>query len=398
MSLSSCGLIVEYNPLHNGHLYHIKKAREETQADCLVAVMSGNFLQRGEPAILDKWKRAEIALLAGADLVIELPFASAVQSADYFAHGSIQILQALNVDFLCFGTDSKEKLDYATFGLTHKIYESQINQKYQEMKNNGMSYPQQMTTIYREIIPNWPLDFSSPNHILGMSYAKENAKYKQPMTLFPIKRQGSGYHDETVNKTEFSSATSIRKIMLEDTKRINEIKSSVPPHTYHQLSTSRLASWDVAWPYLKYAILTLSYQELANIYQMTEGIEYRIKDCAKKATSFSQFVELVKTKRYTWTRIQRLATYILNHISLENIKKNKENPYIRVLGFNDMGRSYLRQEKKQCLYPIITKIDRKNEESASLDIKVGEVYNLITGSKDPQDYYRSPIYVKGERV
>lgn len=395
MRLTSCGVIVEYNPFHNGHIYHLKEARKKSEADVLVAVMSGNFLQRGEPAIIDKWQRAETALHNGADLVIELPFAYAVQSADYFAKGGVKLLHSLNVESLCFGTDLTQSMDYELFGQTYVEKEELINQRYQEIKNNGQSYPQQMTQIYRELLQQVPLDFSSPNHILGMAYAKENARYNNPMSLIPITRQGSGYHDETIKSQEFSSATAIRQRVLE--KDMTSISHTVPSETREFLKNNNLHSWEDYWPLLKYHLLTHSFEELSDTYQLSEGIEYRLKELVKKAASFSDFMSLVKTKRYTWTRLQRLATYLLLNVTQEEIEQVWNKSYLRVLGFNEIGRRYLKQEKNRSELPIITKISQKNESQLSLDIRAGQIYQLI--EKDiasEQDYYRSPIYLREE--
>ena len=395
MRLTSCGVIVEYNPFHNGHIYHLKEARKKSEVDVLVAVMSGNFLQRGEPAIIDKWQRAETALHNGADLVIELPFAYAVQSADYFAKGGIKLLHSLNVESLCFGTDLTQSMDYELFGQTYVEKEKLINQRYQEIKNNGESYPQQMTQIYRELLQQVPLDFSSPNHILGMAYAKENARYANPMSLIPITRQGSGYHDETIKSQEFSSATAIRQRVLE--KDITSISHTVPSETRDFLENTDLHSWGDYWPLLKYHLLNHSFDELSDTYQLSEGIEYRLKESVKKAASFSGFMSLVKTKRYTWTRLQRLATYLLLNVREKEIHDVWQNSYLRVLGFTENGRQFLNQEKNHATLPIVTKIDQKNEKQLSLDIRAGQIYQLAQQHHHiEQDYYRSPIYLKGE--
>lgn len=392
--MKSCGVIVEYNPFHNGHRYHLEEARKESQADVIVAVMSGNFLQRGEPAIIDKWQRAEEALKNGADLVIELPFAYAVQSADYFARGGVSLLHHLGVDALCFGTDSSSDLDYEKFGISHIRNEEIINQLYQEIKNNGQSYPQQMTEIYRKLLPEWSLDFSSPNHILGMGYAKENAKFQKSMKLIPIKRVGNAYHDEEVSHQEFASATSIRKETLAG--HLDALKNVLPENMIKTLSHSELIDWEKAWPLLKYQLLSSTTEELKEIYQMVEGLEYRFKEGAKKSNSFNEFMETVKSKRYTWTRIQRLCLYVLLQIRESQIKSVWDNNYLRVLGFNDTGRQFLKLKKKDLSVPLITNINQKNELLLELDIQVGRIYALLFEEYQEQDVYKMPIYIKEE--
>lgn len=393
--MKSCGVIVEYNPFHNGHMYHLKKARQMTQADVVIAVMSGNFLQRGEPAIVSKWLRAEEALNNGADLVIELPFAYAVQSADYFARGGISLLQHLRVDSLCFGTDINTEVDYEAFGQAHIQNQDQIDSLYQEIKNNGQSYPQQMTQIYRQLLPDWTLDFTSPNHILGMGYAKENAKYNKPMKLFPIKRVGNSYHDQKVTHHKYASATSIRKEI--SVGNIDGLKELLPENMLITLAKNELVDWEKAWPFLKYQLLISSVNELRDIYQMVEGLEYRFKEAATKANTFYEFVESVKSKRYTWTRIQRLSLYVLLQIKAKNIEAAWNNQYIRVLGFNELGRKYLKHRKKELEVPLITNINQKNEALVALDIQVGRVYSLLVKDYQEQDFYRMPINIKEEK-
>ncbi|MGX7029824.1 nucleotidyltransferase [Vagococcus zengguangii] len=390
--MKSCGIIAEYNPFHNGHRYQIVEAKKITGADCLVVVMSGNFLQRGEPAIIDKWKRTELALAAGADLVIELPFAHAVQAADYFAAGGVELLQALGVDYLSFGTDYEGELDYHQFAEFQLENQVQIDEAFRRIQNNGMNYPQQMTEVYRQLFPEMRLDFSSPNHILGMSYAKENIKYPRPMQLAPIKRHQAQHNEQSVNHEVFASGTAIRQAMLAG--RFAEVQPVVPLKTYQALTECPLISWEKLWPYLKYQLTILSTSDLAEIYQMTQGIEYRLKEVAKQAESFHQFVELVKTKRFTWTRIQRLSTYLLLNIKDQDILRARAQNYLRVLGFSQTGQQFLKHIKKQTTLPIITNINKKNEELLILDIKAGKIYQMATAEKNEQDYYKRPITIK----
>ncbi|QIL46727.1 nucleotidyltransferase [Vagococcus coleopterorum] len=389
--LTSCGVIVEYNPFHTGHQYHLMKAREASGADVVIAVMSGNFLQRGEPAIVDKWQRAEAALANGADLVIELPTAYAVQSADYFAEGGVSLLHALGVDSLCFGTDSEEILDYEAFAKFNQTNKAELEQSFQELQGQGLSYPQQMTAVYQKLYPNWPLKDNSPNHILGMSYAKANQEYPEPMTLYPIQRQGAGYHEKGTDNHDYLSATAIREALKEN--RVEEIKSFVPRETMTALINSSAIDWETAWPLLKYQLISQTVEELGQIYQMTEGIEYRLKEMSIKAQSFDEFVSLVKNKRFTWTRIQRLSTYVLLGIKHSDIEAVRTNPYIRVLGFNTVGKDFLNQQKNDLELPLIVNVNQKNHGLVNLDIKAGQVYDLLTNSQQEQDYRRKPIVI-----
>ncbi|MBP2098270.1 nucleotidyltransferase [Enterococcus rivorum] len=386
--MEACGIIVEYNPFHNGHRYHVLQASKLSGADVVVAVMSGNFLQRGEPAIMDKWVRANEALDNGVDIVIELPFAWAVQSADYFARGAVKLLQGIGCKSLCFGTDVSETVDYEKFGRFVVANNQLIKEKYKELNKARVSYPQQMTAVFQELYPEMMLDFSSPNHILGLSYGKENAVYQTPMKLYPLKREQSAYHETTIHQ-QFASATAIRKKVLEN--ELSELEQVLPKETYQDLSEYPLAHWELYWPYLRYKLNSSSYDELRALYQVTEGIEYRLKEASLKATSFGEFVAIVKTKRYTWARIQRLATYILHNVKKEEIQLVWEKSYLRLLGFSEKGQKYLKEQKKKVDLPIISRISKENKSFLDLDIRSGQIYQLGKETITEQNFGRFPI-------
>ena len=392
--MKACGVIAEYNPFHNGHRYQLAQARAKSQADVMVAVMSGNFLQRGEPAIVDKWQRAEAALTQGADLVIELPVTQAVQAADYFASGGIALLQALGVDYLSFGTDRDAGLDYHHFATQVAERQEEVDVRFQALKNNGMSYPQQLTHVYRELFPDWHLDFTSPNHILGMSYAKANQRYERPLTLLPIQREATAHHQNTIGHQQFASGSAIRQVALAaDFAGLTGVVSAEMART---LATSTLVSWEQAWPYLKYQLITTTSADLRDIYQMVEGIEHRLQKAATQAQSFAEFIGLVKTKRFTWTRLQRLCTYVLLQLTQAEVAAAPAPNYLRVLGFNEVGREYLKQQGPTSPLPLITNIKRDNAALVAADLRAGEVYQLLSGSQSRQDYSRRPLYLKNK--
>ncbi len=390
--MKSCGVIVEYNPFHNGHLYHLEQARKQTRSEVVVAVMSGNFLQRGEPALIDKWTRAQEAIRGGADVVIELPFAYAVQSADYFAKGGVKLLQALEVDALCFGTDSQEPVDYEHFAELEFAHQQELAELFQTVKNNGMSYPRQMSWVYQTLFSEATVDFSSPNHLLGMSYAKENLRYANPMKLYPIQRKLADHHDREINNKHFASATAIRQQVLNH--KMQEIKQVLPDYTYFDLEKQPYVSWADYFPYLKYRILSSEPAELKAIYQMVEGFEYRIKAAILQSQTFNEFVNEIKTKRFTWTRIQRLCLYILGNVSINEIENGQKNPVLRILAFNEQGRSFLQNKKTTSTLPIVANYTKKREMELFLDIKMGNIYQLGHHKIKSQDYYRKPFYDK----
>ncbi|OQO70861.1 hypothetical protein BH747_02345 [Enterococcus villorum] len=380
--MNVCGIIVEYNPFHNGHRYHAEMARKQTGADLVVAVMSGNFLQRGEPAILDKWSRAKSALHNGVDLVVELPVEWSVQSADYFAKGAVQLLQMLNCNYLCFGTEEKIAFAYEDFGIFVRQNQYKIQQELQQLSDQAMSYPQKMMNVFTNLYPEITFDFSSPNHILGLSYAKENASYQEPMKLVPIARKSAGYHEETLTDQSIASATAIRKALGEE----RLIDDFVPETTAKLLSEEPMQTWENYWPFLRYQLLSSNLEHLKNIYQMSEGLEIRMQAAAKSATSFHEFVTLVKSKRYTWTRIQRLACYVLLNIQKEELLDQQSQRYIHILGFTKAGQTFLKEKKE---LPLFSKIGKKEAKIAHLMVRSDQIYQL--GGKIPeQNFGRKP--------
>ncbi|MGM0167206.1 hypothetical protein IGI39_002186 [Enterococcus sp. AZ135] len=379
--MRSCGIVVEYNPFHNGHRYHAEKAREMSDADVVVAVMSGNFLQRGEPAILDKWARTNAALKNGVDLVVELPFSWAVQSADYFAKGSIKLLQALGCDALCFGTDSDSKFDYLDYGRFFIEEKNAIDQLFHELPI-GWSYPEKMAGVVSRLYPK-AQDFP-PNHILGLSYAKENALYERPMEIFPLHRKDQGYHDQSLVANQYASATGIRQAVLAN----EDVSSFVPRETLEELTEMSIA-WSDFWPFLNYQLRANSLGELRKIYQMREGIEHRIIE--QDADSFSEYLQRISTKRYTQPRLQRLLTYVLLQIKEAEIKEEQENTMLHILGFTEKGQTYLNKKKKKFTLPIAAKIGQKEKEKHFLTYRADQVYQLVHPQE--QTIGRFPIRV-----
>lgn len=390
----SCGVVVEYNPFHNGHAFHLKESRRLSGAEAVIAVMSGNWLQRGEPAIIDKWARTRAALANGADLVVELPFASAVQAADYFAKGAIEILHALHCDALCFGTDSSDSFDYADFGRFTQADAAAIQKEFQVYRNNGMKYPEQMRLVYEKLYPPFRQNKLGPNHLLALSYAKENAKYQQPMTLFPLKRIGSGYHEKKI-AASFASATAIREALFEGKRAA--IREKVPAETFQSLMKENLASWEDFWPYLRYVLLSQSPGQMQQIYQMVEGVEHRLITQGKTALHFADFCEKIKTKRYSQARLMRLCCYLLNQVSHTEIKQAWREPYLRILGFNATGRAYLNEYKKKSALEIVTQPKKENRRLLALAQKTDAVYYLGTAQTAAADVPRYPIFERNSK-
>jgi predicted nucleotidyltransferase len=384
--MKAAGVIVEYNPFHNGHLYHLQQSREVTNADCIVAVMSGFFLQRGEPALVSKWTRTQMALLAGVDLVIELPYAFSTQKAELFANGAVSILEGLGVNEVSFGSESGDLRSFIQTVNVMKEHEDDFNRYLQLYIRKGNSFPKSASHAFQSLsIDEDVVDLSLPNNILGYHYVKaihdQQAKIK-PKT---ITRTGSNYHDEHFQSPSVASATSIRKALFSSPNTIDKVQQFVPETTFLSLVEYKnnyqlLHQWENYFQLLKYKILTSSAEELASIYEMEEGLEHRFISNIKDATSFYQFMETIKTKRYTWTRLQRACTHVLTNTTKDVMKRvtaDKKATYIRLLGMSQTGRTYLQKNKKEFTLPVISKLASFSNEMLQLDIKAAHTYGMV---------------------
>lgn len=408
--MKAVGVIVEYNPFHNGHLYHLKKSRQAAGADIAIAVMSGNFLQRGEPALLSKWARAEMALKAGADLVFELPYKFAVQNAETFADGAVSILAAAGCSSLCFGSESG---DIETFNAAVHLLDEH-NEAYQErIKHHigdGNSYPKALSLAFKDLgLDEAGLDLSKPNNILGYQYAKSVYSRHKELELLTVERKSAGYHDEHFSSETIASATSIRKALFSDGLELTDIKSYVPGTTLdimedYKKTFGAFHQWEMYWPFLKYRLLQMSAPELKEIYEMEEGLENRIMHSAIKAGTFHEFMESIKTKRYTWTRLQRACVHILTNTKKEEmLPQPKSASYLRLLGMSEEGRIYLNRQKGSLGLPLISKLSSSPEEVLRQDIRAARIYASALPHPQRQkllemEYTQPPIYLKGSRA
>ncbi|GMK40680.1 UPF0348 protein YlbM [Paenibacillus sp. CCS19] len=411
--MRTVGIVVEYNPFHNGHYYHVQQSRKKTGADAVVAVMSGHFLQRGEPALLDKWTRAEMALRGGCDLVLELPVAYSTQSAEWFARGAVATLDATGVvDTLCFGSESGDIESFcAAAELLHEEPAS-FKQALNERLAEGVPYPAAYewalsTHAAKQGIP--PLAVAQPNNSLGLHYTLAVKRMGSPIAPFTIRREKSGYNDQTPSDESIASATAIRKLLLE-AGDLEAARPFVPKTTIALMQRERdkgliAADWRLFEKQLIHSILTRSVEELGHIHEMTEGLEHRLLHTVRQLDEvrFEPLLEQLKTKRYTRTKLQRaLLAVLLGHTKRELAPgKLAEGPgYIRVLGFTSKGQSLLRQMRKSSRWPVLMSAARAPEQLPylSLDIRATAVYALArnpnASSRDLlRDYYEQPIRI-----
>lgn len=373
---TAVGIVAEYNPFHNGHQYLAAQARKMAHADTVIAIMSGNWVQRGEPAMFDKWHRAEAAIAAGVDLVVELPFFGAVQPSHIFSKSAVKIAQAVGCDALSFGAEHPD-MDYDVLIANQPVRADAFKR-----------FDRPYATIFQEYLrKKTGIVLKEPNDILGFGYANANHELGNPLKLYPVNRKGANHNDKCLEGSlNIGSASAIRNEIQRN--NLAAIKDFVPKTTLEMVGKSFQYDWNQFWPFLRYELIESSIDRLHEIYQMTEGIEYRLKDSAKKAQSFSEFLNLVKTKRYTYARIQRLCVYVLVQCFEDDMLA--EPSYIRPLAFNQQGRKHLNQIKHDVDWPIITKVtDEQIKNQLLLDYQSSMLLQTI--SNENQDIYRYPI-------
>jgi predicted nucleotidyltransferase len=391
------GVIVEYNPFHHGHAYHLQTAKNLLKPDVTIAVMSGSFLQRGEPALTDKWTRAEMALSQGVDIVMELPYSSAVQKADYFAEGSVAILKEMGVTDICFGSESGDiSIFYRTLHLL-KENEKIINKETQKYLRTGKSYPRSFSEAFHSMFPEEKsLDLTLPNNILGYHYVK--AASDTSISMHTIQRKGAGYHDEKPSDaSSIASATALRT-MIAKGKKLQSLAAYVPASTLDLLSAYKkqygiLHSWENYYPMLQYALFRTSPEELKGIYECEEGLEHRLMKY-RTAESFAEFLDNLKTKRYTRTRLQRLSTHILHGVTKDEMKQASGKPSsLRLLGMNKKGQQYLNRKKKTLSLPLLSRAGEAETMADQLTVRSGDIHSLAVDSRNRQFEYKRRIII-----
>lgn len=377
--MQAVGMVVEYNPFHNGHHYFLHQAKKQTGSDVAVAVMSGNFTQRGEPTIVDKWTRAQAALESGVDLVVELPVFYAVQPAHRFAAGALAILNALQVHQVAFGAEhpgwdftalvaAERHFNQAEFDQYNATYATQFNQQLRAQTG---------------------IELRDPNDILAFAYTKAVLANNYRIQLTPVQRRGSGYHDQQIHG-QIASASAIRQAVATGT----DFSATVPPVMEEALSQVKtVPSWTSLYPILRNQLIQAPLDYLAQTYQMAEGLEHRMKEVAQRSLSFDEFIHGVKTKRYTYAHLLRMCLYATLQLTEDEVAARADHPYIHILGFTARGREYLHQVKKQVPVPLFTKVSQGMRDGFyNLDYRAGKLYQNFTTVE--QDLKHPPIMIR----
>jgi predicted nucleotidyltransferase len=343
------GIITEYNPFHNGHIYHIQKTKELTNCDLLICVMSGHFVQRGEPTIIDKWTRTESALNNGIDLVLELPYPFVVQSAKHFANASIRILELVGCTDIVFGSESND-IESLTLMADLPINVDGLK----ENLNMGMGYPKAYGLVQGSF---------HPNDILGIAYLK--AISKTQMKAHCIQRTNH-YHDEDLNHS-IASATAIRKALKEG----KDVTSYTP--MFKELSNQKNIDWEDYFDYMKTKLLTINKEDLQTIFLIDEGLENHLKKQIRISNTFEEFMNNCIGRRYTRARIQRACVHLLTHTKRTEIPNLKTLNSIRVLGFNSKGQSYLKSLRDNDI-KVASRFNQMPENLRELELKATQAY------------------------
>lgn len=409
------GIIAEYNPFHNGHFYHIQESKRILNADYCICVISGNFTQRGEPSIINKWSKAYMALCGGADLVIELPTVYSISSAENFASGAIKILDSIKiVTDISFGAECN---DLATLNnIANVIYNEPKEYKLilnHELKK-GLSYPaarENAIMMYLNDVKRYANVMANPNNILAIEYLKALKVQKSRINPMVIKRNKVYYNDETI-VDGLASSTAIRKFLVR--KEYADVRKVVPRSTYQILGEefkkgNVILSLKVYEKEIIYNLRKMDITEIANLPDVSEGLEYSIKRAAEECNNIEELIEKIKSKRYTQTRIQRILLYALLEIDKKAMQASKNvMPYTRILGFNGKGRMLLSEiMKENPKINMITSVSKYVKQDArktnkqliqmlSNDIFATNVYTLgyASESKANLDFTNNMVIIK----
>ena len=373
------GVIAEYNPFHLGHLYQINKIKEMYKDSIIIAIVSSSFTQRGDVSILNKWNKARIALDNGIDLVIELPYFYAGQSSDIFAKGAVTILNYLGIDTLVFGMESDD-INNLKLMADIQLNDKNYNNIVKEYLSNGYNYPTALSKAIKDILN---LDIKYPNDLLALSYIKQVKLINNNIDVIGIKRTND-YHSKEITSNIVNAS-----LIREQFKNNLDISNYIPNYDTNKLYNVSVNDF---YPLLKYQILN-NINNLDKFLTVDEGIDNRIKKYIKNSNNWDELVNNIKTKRYTYNKINRMLMHILFNLTKEE-SKNIVIDYVRVLGFNSKGRSYLNKIKKNKDINIVTNYKDGISKLFDLENRVNNIYAIIVDNKlIYEEYSHNPIII-----
>ena len=374
------GIVAEYNPFHNGHLYQIKKIKEKYPDSLIVVCLSSVCSQRGELSILSPYEKAQIALNHDVDLVIELPYIFTVQGSDIFAKYALKLLNQLKVDTLCFGTENKT-IDHIIDAAKTQLYDITYDDFVKKYLDKGLNYPTALNKALKDIIH---VEISEPNELLALSYIKEIFKNNYSMVPFNIKRT-TKYHD-TVSEESIVSAKNIRQRIKNNTTFENKV-----PNDSYLLLKNKIFN-NKYFEYLKYRIL--SETDLEKYLDVDEGLDSRLKKVINKSNTLDELILNIKSKRYTYNKISRMLNHILFSLTKDENNSIKDIEYIRILGFSTTGQQYLNEIKGSLKYPILNKYDTNKYKTLNIEDRANLIYSLIYDDIMEEEIKNKPIIKK----
>lgn len=368
------GIVAEYNPFHYGHLYQIRKVKEMYPDSIIIAIISTNYTQRGGFSLINKWDKTRICLNYGIDMVVELPTLYTTQGADMFAYGAISILNMLHIDTLVFGMECDD-VEYLIKAAKTQINNSKYDELVQKYLLTGVNYPTALGNALKEMI-GYTTD--KPNDLLAISYIKEIIKNNYKIEPVGIKRTND-YHGKEI-KSSIVNASLIRDMLDKNM----DVSKYVPIETYKCLN---MKNFENGYLLLKYNISN-NENRLYEYLTVDEGIENRILKYYKDCDNWCALVNLIKTRRYTYNKVNRMLMHIL--LNIKKIDNDKEI-YLRVLGFNDIGRNYLKQIKKDI--DVIKTCKQGINKALDIEINATYIYSLVTGDNSliEREYKNKPI-------
>ncbi|MGX7091286.1 nucleotidyltransferase family protein [Hutsoniella sourekii] len=378
MLVTVVGLITEYNPFHLGHLAQLQAIRDQLNPEVLVVLMSGNVVQRGDFAVLDKWARARLALDAGADLVVEQALTATLQSADYFASRNVQSMSQLGVDCLVFGSEVAGTQDLEALAQLEAGHQALFDRCLQTLLKQGLSY----ASSYQQALAGLPgyqdlgFDPSQPNHLLNIQYYKSNQKLARPMKLYSLpryQRDGQG--------REILSGSQIRQQLQQNGGELERLQG-LPGMTLQALAGQFQPSISAYFPYLKYQCLVLGPKGLAQIQGMKEGFEVKVYQEISQAQTFQDLEDRLTSKRWSRASIRRLLMMVLLGISQadweEELRRQEEAPLLRLLAFSPEGRAYLNQQRDHLGVILMSNYRQNLVDRYVLTIKASQIQDLLS--------------------
>lgn len=397
------GIITEYNPFHHGHHFQLQRVRELTEADVIIVLMSGNVVQRGEFAIMDKWHRSEVALKLGADLVLELPLLASLQSADYFASVGVELLIKLGCTTIAFGTESALATDLIQFVEWTDEQDENIQCQVKRFLKQGLSY----AAAYQSAIDYLTAEATvqafnttTSNHLLAIQYVRANKRWGSPLEIVAIPRITDS---SEWTKRNYLTVSNTREVEIASGSQIRAAwwagqfdERLTPKLTADKLATANPIQWEDYWPLLRYQLMSHSPETLRSIIGIKEGIEHLLLDSLDSKINFDEYSQLIISKRWTRASIQRILLAVLLNIHEREWESYRtlfhNQPLLRILGYNESGRKYLRRSKKEREVELFSNFSKQYHSRYDLTVRTDKILclNLRVSLKE-QNYQRYPI-------